>query len=145
MPPIRLTLQSADRAEYRGLMAALDATQCLIWFDASGQVEGANANAQGLFDLPLEDLRTLSLAELAETAHKPGHSPYYERHWARVLQGRLRTEERVLFDRHGREIWCSLTYAPVRNEAGAVTRVCALIINLSRWSWRPPDRAGRVF
>ncbi len=145
MPPIRLTLQKPDRAEYRGLMAALDAAQCLIWFDPTGKVEAANANAQGMLDMPLEDLRTLTMSDLAGDGHKPGQAAYYQRHWDRILTGRLRCEERGLIDRHDREIWCSLTYAPLRDTEDKVRLVCALIINMSRWSWRPPEAVGRVF
>ncbi|MSU91347.1 PAS domain-containing protein [Rhodobacteraceae bacterium 2CG4] len=145
MPPIRLTLQPPNRAEYRGLMAALDAAQCLIWFAPSGRIEAANANAQGLLDMPLEDLRTLSLTDLANDGDKPGQAAYFRRHWARVVAGQLRCEERALIDRHGDEIWCSLTYAPLRDDDGEVRLVCALIINMSRWSWRPPEAVGRVY
>ncbi|QHQ35963.1 PAS domain-containing protein [Algicella marina] len=132
-----LILQSVDRRERRGVMAALDHAQCLVWFDALGRVVDGNPNAQDLLSYDLDNLKSCTHAAL--TGETDVDSPRYLTHWARIRDGELRNEERSVLTRNGTEVWSSISYAAIRNDAGKTRRVLAIIIDLSPWSWRPKD------
>ncbi len=121
-------------------MAALDASQCLIWFDATGRVVDANTNTQALLSYDLVTMRHLTHADLIK--EPDAEHPSYQTHWALIRSGAIRNEERSFYTEDGTEIWSSVSYAAVRNDAGETRRVLAIIIDLSPWSWKPKDGYG---
>lgn len=133
--PSLLILQKVDRRERRGLMAALDRSQCLIWFDPTGQIVDCNPRVQNLLSFDLKTMRTNTHATLMGEPD-PTH-PQYATHWERICTGAILNEERSLIAQDGSEIWCSISYAAVKNDAGATRRILAIVIDLSPWSWRP--------
>ncbi|MEO0913152.1 MAG: PAS domain S-box protein [Pseudomonadota bacterium] len=132
-----LVLQNVDRRERRGVMAALDAAQCLVWFDGNGRVVDGNPNTQDLLGYDLTALKGCTHAVL--TGEDQPDSPQYLTHWARIRDGELRNEERSVYTRKGSEVWSSISYAAIKNDAGQTRRVLAIIIDLSPWSWRPNE------
>lgn len=136
--PLRLT--ASDRLDRRGVMAALDASQCLVWFDAFGRVVDANLNIQALLGYSGDEMGRLLYPDLVGGQ---GHAAYMDRHWSRIRDGALKSEERALLTRNGAEIWSSLTYAAIRTEDGRTRRILCIAIDLAPWSWRDegPARA----
>ncbi len=132
-----LVLQNVDRRERRGVMAALDHAQCLLWFDGNGRIVDANPNAQDLLGYDLIQMKTCTHAMVM--GENDPDSPQYLTHWCRIRDGELRNEERSVISQKGTEIWSSVSYAAVRNDAGQTRRVLAIIIDLSPWSWRPNE------
>ena len=130
----RLVLRHSDRVERRGVMAALDAAQCLIWFDAQGRLVDANENTQSMLAMPLQDLGMMDYGSLV--GDPEAHAHHTRKRWGRIRDGLLRSEERGLFAADGSEIWCSLTYAAIRSEQGGTRRVLAIAIDMTPWSWR---------
>lgn len=135
-----LVLQDVDRRERRGVMAALDQSQCLVWLDAHGRIVDANVNVQALLDRDLPAMKTQNHATLIGITDPD--SPQYAIHWARIRDGALKNEERSVYTTDGNEVWSSISYAPIKNDAGKTRRVLAIIIDLSPWSWRPKDILG---
>lgn len=132
-----LVLQKVDRRERRGVMAALDLSQCLLWFDENGLIVDGNANVQALLATDFGTLRTMTHADLMREPDPTQRR--YRTQWARIRDGLLRNEEASVFSRNGTEIWSSVSYAAIRNDAGRTRRVLAIIIDLSPWSWRPRE------
>lgn len=137
-----LILQSVDRRERRGVMAALDASQCLVWFDPNGQIVDANPNIQNLLDYSLDELKDMNHA--AMIGEPDPAAPHYQRMWERIRDGHQKNDERSVYDSHGTEIWSSMSYAPIQNDKGQTRRVLAIVIDLSPWSWRPKDNLPSV-
>ena len=132
-----LILQNVDRRERRGVMAALDASQCLIWFDSEGRIVDANPNVQHLLDRDLGSLTRLTHADVIGEADIA--APHYQKMWGRIRDGLQKNDERSVFNRSGSEIWCSISYAPIMNDKNQTRRVLAIVIDLSPWAWRPKD------
>lgn len=135
-----LILQNVDRRERRGVMAALDATQCLVWFDPYGRILDANPNVQKLVDRDLDGMKAMTHAQMI--GEQDAAAPHYQKMWERIRDGQQHNDERSVFDKSGTEIWCSISYAPIMNEKNQTRRVLAIIIDLSPWSWRPKDLAS---
>lgn len=132
-----LVLQNVDRRERRGVMSALDASQCLVWYDANGRIVDGNPNLQSLLGYDLEGLKRCTHAIL--TREDNPDNPKYLTHWSRIRDGELRNEERSYYTKNGSEVWSSVSYAAIKNDAGQTRRVLAIIIDLSPWSWRPNE------
>ncbi|MEM1267866.1 MAG: PAS domain-containing protein [Pseudomonadota bacterium] len=127
-----LLLTQTDRRERRGVMAALDHSQCLIWFNAQGRILDANPLAQDLLGRHLID-ETHAL--LVGEYH--GSWPSYSAYWARIRDGLLRNEERSLHRGTGEEVWTTISYAVIASPTGGTRRVLAIVIDLSPWAWKP--------
>lgn len=131
----------ADRADRRGLMAALDEAQCLLWFDPDGRILESNANTQDLLGLSEDYLSEMTFQDLAGEPDQ--HHEYFAKHWGRIASGALRAEERELVGNDCR-VWASITYAAVKRGDGQTRRVFALIIDLSPWSAKPKGVFARL-
>ena len=140
---VRLTLQQTDRRERRGIMSALDKSHCLLWFDPHGRVIDANPNIQSLLGADQELLGNWTYADV--TAGSSGSTAYYREHWARIVSGDLRSEERDVITANGDRLWCSLTHAAIRSPEGEVKLVFTLLIDLSPWNKSPKEGLRRVY
>ena len=134
-------MNAGDRADRRGLMAALDEAQCLLWFDPEGRIIESNANTQDLLGLTEDDLSSMTFQDLAGEPDQ--HHEYFAKHWGRIASGALRAEERELVGNDCR-VWASITYAAVKRGDGRTRRVFALIIDLSPWSAKPKGVFARL-
>lgn len=132
-----LVLQNVDRRERRGVMAALDLSQCLVWFDPYGNIVDANPNISNLLGYTLDQLKGMNHAVLI--GEPDLSAPHYQRMWDRIRDGHQKNDERSIYDSHGTEIWSSLSYAAIKNDKGQTRRVLAIVIDLSPWSWRPKE------
>ncbi len=131
--------QTSDRIERRGLMKALDQSQSLIWFDATGQVVEANDNMMRMLGIGFDDLSELTYEKLvSRTPMKP---EALDRLWGSILSGHRTNDERDILTGDGTDIWCSLNYAVLRNASGTARRVLMLTINMTPWTWKPNDAA----
>ncbi len=139
----RLRQIRSDKAERRGLMAALDASQALVWFDAAGRVVDANDNALAMFGYSIEDFLQLTYADMIHAASRQDAA--YQKLWERIQTGQLRNEERSYYTARGSEVWTSANFAAITNEFGLTRRVLAILIDLSPWSWKPKDVARVSF
>ena len=133
----RVSQLRADKSERRGLMAALDASQALVWFDASGRIVDANDNALEMFGYSVEKFLQLTYADLINAASRQEIS--YQKLWERIQTGQLRNEERSYYTDGGAEVWTSANFAAITNEYGLTRRVLAILIDLSPWSWKPKN------
>lgn len=140
---VRLTLQSSDRRERRGIMAALDASHCLIWFGPTGLILDANANTQSLLATELGRLTGAQYRDLV--AMQGGSLAYYDEHWRRIASGDLKAEERDVLTADGRRLWCSLTHAPILTAERSVKLVFTLLIDLSPWNKQPKEGLRRIY
>ncbi|WP_112322323.1 PAS domain-containing protein [Oceanibium sediminis] len=139
----RLRLHQADRQDRRGLMAALDATQCLAWFAPDSRVLEANPNLQALLGWPHQVLCDMSYQMLM--GEKGRHDAYYATHWQRILDAEVRSEERELVAADGNTLWCAMTYAPIRKPDGTPQRVLAIVLDLSPWNRNPKEGLARIY
>ena len=125
----------SDRRERRGVMAALDASHPLVWFDGSGRVQEFNDRMRRMLDCGEAEPGDWTYASLFGIADAQG--PYVQTQWQRIASGDLISEERGLMRRNGTEIWSSISYAAILNADGSARRVLAIVIDLAPWSWRP--------
>ena len=139
----RVRQMRSDKMERRGLMAALDASQALIWFDAAGRIVDANDNALAMFGYSIDDFLQRSYSDLIHAPTRQDHA--YQRLWERIQTGQLRNEERSYYTASGSEVWTSANFAAITNEFGLTRRVLAILIDLSPWSWKPKDAARLAF
>ena len=134
--------RAADRLDRRGVMAALEASHPLLWFNARGQVIDANLRTRNLllYALGAQDKTTYAdLTGLAVDAE------FTDKHWERIAAGQIQCEERALYRSDGTEVWCALNHAAVLNADGSTRRVLTILIDMQPWSWRPkPDAPLRL-
>lgn len=139
----RLILTNPDRIERRGVMAALDTNQCLVWFDPTGRIAEANARMQALVDLPQTRLERMTYQDLmGETGR---HDSYFKTHWTRIATGAITSEEREIPLRDRPSLWVSITYAAILDAEGKTRRVLAIVIDLSPWNRSPMEGLSRVY
>lgn len=125
----------ADKMERRGLMKALDASQALLWFDAAGRVVDANTNVLHLLGYSPDEVLRHDYFDL--TSDSPGQLLAQRRHWMRICNGELTHHECGFHRPDGGEVWASVSYAALRQENGQTRRVLAILIDLTRWAWKP--------
>ena len=136
----RIANRLSDKADRRGLMRALDVSQALVWFDADGRIIDSNPNFHALLNLSPPALADYSYFNLV--GESDGDAPAIQRRWDRISSGMMSNEERSFYAPSGQEVWCSASYAAIRNEdTGRTRRVLCILIDLSPWSWKPNDGA----
>lgn len=133
----------SDRIERRGLMAALDASQSLVWFDASGSVVDANENALQMFGYSELEMMKQDFCVLCGSSNngRSGSSGSLasRREWNRIATGETVHNERSFVTSDGAEIWASVSFAAIKNENGVTRRVVAIFIDIGKFAWKPND------
>ncbi|MFQ5623756.1 MAG: PAS domain-containing protein [Paracoccaceae bacterium] len=133
----RTSKTRSDKIERKGLMAALDASQALVWFDPDGRVVDVNDNAVTMFGYAQQEFIRLDFFDLCGESASSRRS--LERQWLQVVSGERCNDERNFMTRDGKRLWASVSYAALRNEYNLARRVVAIFIDLTPWSWKPPD------
>ena len=123
--------------EKRGLMDALDASQSLVWFDPTGMVVDANANAVRMFTYSEDEILKQDYFAFCGTGSSQQLAE--KREWNRIASGDLGHTERSYKTKDGREVWSSVSFAALKNEDGTTRRVVAIFIDMSRFAWKPND------
>ncbi len=127
----------ANRIERRGLMDALDASQSLVWFDGAGMVVDANSNALEMFGFSDSEILKQDYFSLCRRDAQASMAD--KREWQRISGGEMVHTERSFWRKDGQEVWASVNFAAIRNDAGKTRRVMALFIDLNRFAWKPND------
>lgn len=127
-----------DRIERRGLMAALDTSQSLVWFDANGAIVDANRNAQQMF--AYNEVEMLQQDYYILCGASQSHALSYRREWNSISEGKTKHTERSFVAKDGTEVWASVNYAAIKNENGSTRRVMAIFIDMGRFACKPSDR-----
>lgn len=133
----RATPAKYNGIERRGLMDALDASQSLVWFDGSGMIVDANANALRLFAYGDGDILRQDYFALCGAGSKQVLAN--KREWARISAGEMCHTERSYSAQDGREVWSSVNFAALKNEDGSTRRVLAMFTDMGRFAWKPND------
>lgn len=128
-------VQIADKMERRGLMKALEASQNLIWFDANGRVVDANQNALGLLGYAAEEMLRHDFFDL--TMENQAQLLSQRRIWLRISSGELVHSEISFHGKDGIDVWASVSFAALRHDNGETRRVLAMLIDLTKWAWKP--------
>ncbi len=127
----------SNRIERRGLMDALDASQALVWFDATGMVVDANGNALAMFGFSEAEILKQDYFTLCRRDAQPNMAD--KREWHRIAAGEMFHTERSFWGKDGQEVWASVSFAAIRNDSGKTRRVVAIFIDLNRFAWKPND------
>lgn len=126
-----------DKTDRRGLMKALDKSQNLLWFDASGRIVDANDNAMALLGYTADEIRRLDFFDL--TTDSPHQVMAQKRTWLRISTGEHVHSECRFRASDGSDIWTSANYAALRHDTGETRRVLAILIDLTKWAWKPKN------
>ncbi len=126
-----------DRVERRGLMAALDASQSLVWFDCNGQIVDANENALRMFEYDCKEIKQLDYYALCGSSNSNCLAD--RREWQKISEGKSNHNERSFLSKSGSEIWASVNFAAIRNENSSTRRVVAIFIDMGKFAWKPND------
>lgn len=126
----RLTLQSSNKVQRRGLMTALDRAHAIVWFGADGFLEEANPNAQDFLGAE-PDLIGLRLADLAGEGADPHRIGYWRRHWRTILTGEIRSEAMAVLGRQRKRYPCVITYTAMIGDDGAPRQVMVQLVEAS--------------
>ncbi|MBK5411765.1 PAS domain-containing protein [Pseudomonas sp. TH34] len=116
-----LAARTADVAEYKGLMAALERSMAVVEFDLNGKVLRANDNfLQALGYRP---------DELSEKSHRDfclpalTNSAAYGEFWAALRAGKFVSGTFQRVNKDGQIVWVEASYNPVLDERGQVLKV----------------------
>jgi methyl-accepting chemotaxis protein len=121
--------------ERRGLMRALETSQNLLWFDATGRIVDANEKVLALLGYSSADLLRRDFFDL--TLDNPNNLLSQKRIWNRICSGEHVHSEMNFRARDGADVWTSVSFAALRHDNGETRRVLAILIDLSRWAWKP--------
>lgn len=127
--------QIADKMERRGLMKALDASQNLLWFDANGRIVDANRNVLNLLGYSADEILLHDFFDL--TIDNQGQLLSQRRTWLRISTGDLVHNEVSFHGKDRIDVWASVNYAALRHDNGETRRVLAILIDLTKWAWKP--------
>lgn len=124
------------------LLAAINASQCVIAFDTARRVIAVNdlfLQATGYRrDEVLGQMHSLFMDKEEAGSHA------YTEFWNRLLGGEPMSGEFRRLGRDGREIWIQATYTPVRDAAGRVLRIVKLASDITARKRRAIDVDGQL-
>lgn len=132
----------SNMRERRGLMDALDASQNLVWFDASGMIVDANPNSLRLFAYSADDILKQDYFTLCGSTDRQQMAD--RRQWNKIASGEMNHTERSFVGHDGSEVWSSVNFAAIFNDDGTTRRVVAIFIDMGKFAWKPKD-GNRVF
>ncbi|HTQ98711.1 MAG TPA: PAS domain S-box protein [Candidatus Acidoferrum sp.] len=120
-------------AELMDRLGALDGALAIIEFSPEGHIVDANPNFLAAFGYDLMELEgehhcTLVDADFSRT-------PEYSELWARLKRGDCFSHRSSLINGEGRAMPAHLTYSPVINTTGKVTRVLGIVCDLPQSAW----------
>ncbi len=124
-----------DKMERRGLMKALETSQNLLWFDANGRIVDANEKTLALLGYSADEILCHDFFDL--TVEKPSHLLSQKRTWLRITTGEHVHSECSFRGKNGVDVWASVNYAALRHDNGETRRVLAILIDLTKWAWKP--------
>ncbi|MDQ7746103.1 PAS domain S-box protein [Hydrogenophaga pseudoflava] len=130
------------RAIAAGILTAIDTSYAYIEFDTQGQVLKANGNFCRLLGYSESEIVGKHHRIFVEPAVVS--SPAYRDFWDGLNAGKTHADVFKRIARDGREVWIQGTYAPVRDEAGRVTKVIKIATDVTRSQLQAADWSGQV-
>jgi methyl-accepting chemotaxis protein len=117
----KVTVDAAHLAELEGTIAAMQRTQAVCEFSPDGVILSANANflqATGYAEHEVVGRHHSMFVE-----EKAVQTEEYAEFWRTLSRGESVARKFRRLGKGGRRIWILASYSPVRNAAGAVTRI----------------------
>lgn len=116
-----LAARTADVAEYKGLMAALERSMAVVEFDLNGKVLRANDNFLQALGYRPDELSAKSHRDFCLPALT--NSAAYGEFWAALRAGKFVSGTFQRVNKDGQTVWVEASYNPVLDERGQVLKV----------------------
>jgi methyl-accepting chemotaxis protein len=116
-----LAARTADVAEYKGLMAALERSMAVVEFDLNGKVLRANDNFLQALGYRPDELSTKSHRDFCLPALT--NSAAYAEFWAALRAGKFVSGTFQRVNKDGQTVWLEASYNPVLDERGQVLKI----------------------
>ncbi|MDV2986182.1 UNVERIFIED_CONTAM: PAS domain-containing methyl-accepting chemotaxis protein [Methylobacteriaceae bacterium AG10] len=122
------------------VLRAVGRTQGMVELTPAGTILGANPRYLDLLGYTLDELRGRALNVVL--APYEGTSAEQQELWASVLRGESRTACPRHLTKQGAEVWLQVSYCPVLDRAGRVTKIIQLSVDVTAQQQRSADQAA---
>ncbi|WP_294395322.1 PAS domain-containing methyl-accepting chemotaxis protein [uncultured Sphingomonas sp.] len=137
------TLPGHDaEAGARAVWRALDSASLVAFFDLEGRLTSANQNFLSLFGYGADELRGQMHRVLCSP--EDVRDARYEQTWQTLCRSEHESGEYRRLARDGREIWIEGTYAPLQDDAGAMTGLVLMGVDITERKSRAAADASMV-
>jgi methyl-accepting chemotaxis protein len=103
------------------VIAGIHRSMAVIEFDLDGTVLTANENFLRAMGYTLSDIQGRHHSMFVDASHRDSRE--YRDFWAKLNRGEFDAGEYRRIGQGGREVWIQASYNPIRDHAGAVTKV----------------------
>ncbi|WP_300528023.1 PAS domain-containing methyl-accepting chemotaxis protein [Maricaulis sp.] len=124
-----VTEQRLRRFDYQSQLAAIKNSQCVIEFDLSGQILGANQNFLDFMGYTQEELNGAHHRQFCLPAY--ASSVEYKAFWERLGRGEFFAGEVHRVNKAGEEIWLLASYNPVHGLDGKLVKIVKLAADVT--------------
>ncbi|MEM1431309.1 MAG: PAS domain-containing protein, partial [Pseudomonadota bacterium] len=128
--------------DLQDLTAAFERCRPLVEFDLAGALISSNRPFRDIFGVEQEEIGGTLHADWCDETF--GQSRRHEEFWDKLVSGEsiIGTFRRIA--PNGREAWLHVTYVPVANPDGRITRIAASAIDVTRDRQKANADAGRI-
>ncbi|MEM9250499.1 MAG: PAS domain-containing protein, partial [Pseudomonadota bacterium] len=137
-----VTDQRAEFNELKQISSAFEPYRPSAEFDVAGKMISTNRPFRDLFGVEAEDVIGTNHADWCDDAF--GKSRRHEEFWDKLLEGEGLVRAFKRKAPNGRELWLQITYAPVTNDDGRVTRIAITAQDINTNKRQALENKGRM-
>lgn len=134
--------RSQRNTEMAAKLAALDKSQAVIEFEASGVIITANNNFLKALGYSLSEIAGRHHRLFVDEASRSGAD--YNAFWAALGRGEYQAGEFKRVRKDGREIWIQATYNPILDGKGRVVKVVKFASDVTAQKLQAADHASQI-
>ncbi|HVT79229.1 MAG TPA: PAS domain-containing protein, partial [Phycisphaerae bacterium] len=134
-------LEATDLRE-AGILAALNASQCVVEFGVDGTILSANDLYLRLLGYKLEELQGKNHSFVVDPV--TAGSAAFRQHWAALAAGQDRSAEGKRITKDGKEIWLQTFAHPVLDKSGNVVKIVAFGFDITAAKTGAADSQGQL-
>ncbi len=136
------TESTAELAELRGVVTAIDRVQAVIEFHTDGTIITANDNFLNALGYTLDEIKGQHHRMFVEPGYAAG--PEYQQFWAKLKSGQFDAGEYKRIRKDGEEIWIQASYNPVFGPDGELTKVIKFATDITAQKCAAAEAAAIV-
>jgi PAS domain S-box-containing protein len=131
MEELQATQEEMQRgqSESEGTMRVINEAMTVVEFDTEGNILKANHNFLDLMGYKQEEIAGEHHRILVTKDERSSEA--YRNFWRDLAGGRVHQGDFKLINKKGEEIWLKASYSPIRNKAGAVTKVMEIAYDIT--------------
>ena len=131
MEELQATQEEMQRgqSEIEGTMKVINESMAVAEFDIEGTVLKANHNFLDIMGYKQEEI--VGENHRIFVSKEERNSEAYRSHWRDLANGRASRGDFKRINKNGEEVWLKASYSPIRNKAGAVTKIMQIAYDIT--------------